>query len=157
MKLAEPTIAAEKAVRIAGLKEHYTPDRVAEIPQLWGRLMPHLGKIAGQVGHVTYGVGVDMNKGGVPGFDYFAGVEVTASAELAPEFASVNLPAQKYFVFQYDGHVSQVPSLVTEILNQWAPQHRDSLGSYPNLVEVYGEDFNPQTGLGSMQFWVPRK
>jgi AraC family transcriptional regulator len=151
-KLKEPTIRASKELLIAGLQSHYTPQTVGDIPQLWQQLMAHLGKIPGQAGHATYGVGFNM---GPSGFDYIAGVEVSGASAIPSEFSKLTIPAQKYYVFIHEGHVSKIPETINAILNEWIPSSRRGIGNFPSLLERYGDGFNPQTGLGDMELWLP--
>jgi AraC family transcriptional regulator len=150
--LKEPSVRESKALLIAGLQHHYSRETVGEIPELWQRLIPCLGKIEGQVGRATYGVGFNM---GQTGFDYIAGVEVSNSTKIPAEFSKLTLPAQKYFVFIHQGHVSEIPQTITAILTHWVPAHTREIGKFPSLLERYGEGFNPQAGTGDIELWVP--
>ena len=151
-KLKEPSVRESKALIIAGLQEHYTPETVGEIPKLWQQLMPHLGKISRQIGRATCGVGFNMDE---RGFDYIAGVEVSDASGIPSGFSQLSIPAQKYYVFAHEGHVSEIPKTITAILNEWAPASRRRIGEFPSLLERYGEGFNPQTGTGDMELWLP--
>jgi AraC family transcriptional regulator len=151
-KLKEPRIQEAKSLLIAGLQHHYTPQTVGEIPQLWQRLMPYLGKIAGQAGRSTYGVGFNNSE---RGFDYIAGVEVANFSGVPKEFSKLTIPAQKYYVFVHEGHVSEIPKTIGAIINEWVPASGYKFAALPSMLERYGEDFNPQTGTGDMEIWVP--
>src|SRR5258708_322856 len=56
VQLEAPRIESAKALRIAGLRERYTSETMKNIPELWSRFGPHIGKIPGQVGRVAYGL-----------------------------------------------------------------------------------------------------
>jgi AraC family transcriptional regulator len=151
-KLKEPVVREGKALLIAGLQNHYTPQTVSEIPQLWQRLMPYLGKISGQVGSSTYGVGFNNNE---RGFDYIAGVEVSNLSAIPAEFSKLTIPAQKYYVFVHEGHVSEIPKTIGAIINEWVPASGYKFAALPSMLERYGENFSPQTGTGDMEIWLP--
>lgn len=151
-KLKEPVIRECEALLITGLQSHYTSQTVSEIPQLWQHLMTYLGQIPGQVGRATYGVGFNM---GESGFDYIAGVEVSNTSGIPTTFSKLSIPAQKYYVFVHEGHVSKIPDTITAILREWIPSSGHSVGKFPSLLERYGEGFNPQTGMGDIELWVP--
>ena len=157
MTLPEPTLQSSQPLLIAGLQSHFTPATIPDIPKLWQRFVPHLGKIPTQVGFVTYGVVLDSNESGIPGCDYMAGVEVTDASHLPAGFTTVSLPAQKYFVFPHNGHVSEIPQLTAAIMRDWIPFHRAEVAHSPTMLEIYGADFNPQTGRGGMQLWLPAR
>jgi AraC family transcriptional regulator len=149
-----PTLQPFKALLVAGLQSHFAPTTIPDIPKLWQRFVPHLGKIPTQVNFVAYGVVLNANQSG---FDYMAGVEITDDSHLPADFATISLPAQKYFAFPHDGHVSEIPQLTTAIMRDWIPDHHPEITNFPAMLEVYGADFNPQTGRGGMQLLLPAK
>src|SRR5277367_3514952 len=89
---------------VAGLQERFTPETATDIPSLWRRLAPHLGKIPGQVDRVAYGVVSNM-AGADGGFDYLSGVEVSNADALPDGLVSISLPAHRYAVFAHGGNV----------------------------------------------------
>ena len=154
---------------IAGLREHYTPETSGDIPGLWTRLQPDFDRIPGKVNDVAYGIVFNM-KDGIPGFDYFAGAEVDPSVGLdadaeAPdgsekspgltEWQTTMIPAQKYAVFVHPGHVSTIKETIGSIWESWRVVGGHKLAGEIDMVERYGEDFDPKTGLGTIEVWVP--
>lgn len=137
---------------IAGLNETYTFQSRVNIPKQWDRFGAHLNKIPGQVGEVCYGVCWNFIPG--KGFDYIAGVEVHTSDELPAAFTTVLLPAGEYAVFVHDKHVSEIPSTIQSIWETWLPNSGLRIGESPSF-ERYGEDFNPKTGKGGIEIWIP--
>src|SRR5258708_23519204 len=105
-QLEAPRFENGKPLRIAGLRQHYTPETMKNIPELWQRFAPHIGKTPGQVGHVAYGL--CFNALSPDGVDYLAGVEVSGSSVLPPEFSVPAIPAQKDAVFSLLPNVSQM-------------------------------------------------
>src|SRR5437899_12658479 len=55
-QLEPPRFENGKALLIAGLRSDYTPESMNDLPVQWQRLVPHLGKIPGQIGRTAYGV-----------------------------------------------------------------------------------------------------
>jgi AraC family transcriptional regulator len=139
---------------IVGLSERYTPGTAGDIPSLWRRLAPHLGRIQGHVDHVAYGVVSNM-AGADGGFDYMAGVEVSDADALPGGFASISIPAHRYAVFAHGGRVSKLKDTIGAIWNEWLPASGYKTSTMPGLLERYGERFNPGTGLGDIEVWVP--
>ena len=80
-----------KALTLAGLKEHYKPDELQNIPQHWERFRPYMGNVPGQVGAKTYGVCYNVNGGEL---DYLTGVEVADTSKLPSELTSIEIHAQ---------------------------------------------------------------
>src|SRR5262245_62908099 len=118
--LASPRYECCNELVIAGLNEHYTAETRSNIPAQWHQFAPHIGKVPGQIGASTYGVCWNANPNCE--FDYLAGVEVTETAHLPPEFTKVTIPARRYAVFTHDQHVTSLPNTIDAIWSKWAPQ-----------------------------------
>jgi AraC family transcriptional regulator len=137
---------------IAGLNMSYTFETRANIPAQWQHFVPHIGKIPGQIGTTSYGVCWN-NRPGI-GFDYLSGVEVRDVATLPAEFVHVRLLARQCAVFNHREHVSSIGKTIDTIWNQWVPQSGLKIADAP-CFERYTGEFNPQTGMGGMQIWIP--
>jgi predicted transcriptional regulator YdeE len=138
---------------VAGLNETYGRDTRAKIPQQWQRVAPHLGKVPGQVGQDAYGVchaaGPDCR------FEYLAGVAVTSPNRVPGGFTTVKVDARRYAVFTHAGHVSSLPAIIDTIWTRWAPDCGLLVAHGAPCLERYTPDFDPCTGLGGMEVWVP--
>jgi AraC family transcriptional regulator len=137
---------------IAGLRGHFTPATWAGIPAQWQPLIAY-GKIPGMVGAAHYGL--CFNRTG--GIDYLSGVKVSSVAGLPSEFSHCEIPGQRYAVLEHRGHVSELYNTMDAIQRTWAPQHeliRPSEGA-PDFFERYGERFDPRTGIGDIEVWIP--
>jgi AraC family transcriptional regulator len=157
--LAGPRMEERKALLVAGLMKTYAPDTVNEIPKLWQELTPHFGKIPGQVGQKVYGVVYNIKNSAE--FAYLAGVEVSSAADVPDELSVVRIPDIAYAVFPHDGHVSSLKDTIATIWNDWLPASGLRVGrmdeEMPDILEQYDESFNPKTGMGGMEIWVPIK
>jgi AraC family transcriptional regulator len=152
-----PRIEGRNAILIAGSQRHYTMENLNELPSQWQNLP--FGKIPGQVGR-AYGVVFD-GKENECDFDYLAGVEVSSFAGLPAELARMTVPAQKYAIFPHRDHVSKLKDTIDAIVRTWLPASRELVASPRSgeawMIEYYGEDFDPQTGMGTMEVWFPVK
>lgn len=155
LKLETPRIVTGKLLLIAGLRGHFTPATWAGIPEQWQRFASYLGKIPGQVGRITYGLCFNRPNG----IDYLSGVEVSAIDHLPHEFSHVSIPAQQYAVFPHREHVSKLRHTLEAIQREWLPEsgYQTSKASpnAPDFFERYGEGFDPQTGTGDIEVWIP--
>jgi AraC family transcriptional regulator len=143
------------SMTIAGFSERVTAETWDKIDKLWWRFAPHIGSVPGQVGRrVAYGVVTDAGNG----IDYLAGVEVSDVSGLPDGFVHARLPAQRYAVFEHQGHVSKLKDTMTAIWENWLPAsghaHARTAGA-PAFFERYGEAFDPQTGTGGIEVWIP--
>src|SRR6266853_2236413 len=87
VQLEAPRFENAEALRIAGLREHFTPETMKNIPELWQRFGPHIGNIPGHVGHVAYGLCFNAL---IPdGVDYLVGFEGSIFFVLPFDFSIV--------------------------------------------------------------------
>ena len=152
--LEPPRFENGKPLLIAGLGARYTCESSKAIPAQWQRFVPHIGNVPGQIGRVAYGVCCNSDDAG--NFDYICGVEVADFSELAAEFSRVRLPEQRYAVFTHREHISTIRRTVNTIWNKWLPESKHEAADAPDF-ERYGESFDPQTGTGGVEIWIPIK
>jgi AraC family transcriptional regulator len=160
VQLEPPRYENRGPLLIAGLRGHYTAETLDDIPALWQRFAPHIGSVAGEVGGAAYGVCLNMFVG-PEGFDYIAGVEVADFSSLSTDWAGVRIPAQSYAIFSHRGHVSKLRDTARTIIEEWLPGSGRQLAytsaNQPDLLERYGEEFDPQRGTGGIEVWIPVK
>jgi len=156
VQLEAPRFENSKALLIAGLSAHYTSETMKNMPELWRRFAPHIGKVSGQVGRVAYGL--CFNADSPDGVDYLVGVEISHASGLPDEFSFATIPAQKYAVFPHREHVSKLYETL-DAIDKWLPgsglKVSRGAGEAPSFFERYSEEFNPQTGMGGMEVWIP--
>ena len=155
-----PRLESHGPMFIAGLRGHYTFETLDDIPAQWARFAPYIGNIPGQVGEADYGLCIDMLTG-TNGFDYLTGVEIADSTNLPPDWVTVRIPAQSYAIFSHDGHVSTIRDTARRIGEEWLPDSGREIAQIsagqPNLIERYGKEFDPQSGTGDIELWLPIK
>ena len=152
--LEQPRFETGKALLIAGLRERYTCDSSKAIPAQWQRFGPYIGHIPGQVGAAAYGVCCNGDDSG--NFDYISGVEVADFSELPKELSGERIPARRYAVFTHREHISTIRRTCNTIWNKWLPESGHEAADAP-FFERYGENFDPRTGTGGLEIWIPLK
>jgi|SRR5579871_12167 len=150
--LGVPRFENGRELLLAGISQHYTLETKSGIPDLWHRFAPSIGKVPGQVGMTTYGV--SSNSKPDSSFDYLCGVEVSATTVLPTGFTHMKLTPQRYIVFTHSKHISEIGSTLETIWTKWWPDSGLKSPGAP-CVERYTEEFNPQTGFGGTEIWVP--
>ena len=150
--LAAPRFLTGKALLVAGLGERYNCESSAAIPGQWNRFHQSIPRVPGRIGQVAYGVCCNGDDAG--NFDYIAGVEVSDFSDLPREFRRVRIPEQKYAVFTHRDHISSIRRTVNTIWNQWLPASGLKAADAPNF-ERYDEKFDPLTGNGGLEIWIP--
>lgn len=148
--MAPPT--SSPTLLIAGLSERYSCATSAAIPSQWQKFHPHIGHVPGQIRKVAYGVFHNTDDDG--NMDYMTGVEVTDFSDLPKEFARLRVPQHLYAVFTHKGHVSTIRGTMNAIWNSWLPGSGYEAADAPGF-ERYDETFNPNTGLGGFEIWIP--
>ncbi len=153
-EIASPRFENAKAMLVAGLGERISQETSAGIPGLRQRFHQHVQDLSGRVGPAVYGVCCNGDDAG--NFDYVAGVEVADFSDLPREFSRVRIPGQRYVVFTHTEHISSIRRTVNTIWNRWLPTSGHIVADAPNF-ERYDEKFDPVTGNGGLEIWVPIK
>jgi len=156
-KLEPPRLEDGKALLIAGLRKLYISETMKDLPAQWQIFVPRIGKIPGQVGRTAYGVCWQPADGA--DIEYLTGVEVSGFAGVPGDFTVASLPAMHYAVFHHRAHVSKLYE-TCDAISRWLPdsgyQHADDPET-PAFFERYTEEFDPHTGMGGMEVWLPLK
>ncbi|APO76353.1 AraC family transcriptional regulator protein [Rhizobium etli 8C-3] len=155
-ELEEPRFETLPPMLFAGLQEAYDYGDNAAIPSLWQKFNSYFGNISGQRGNVAYGICTHI-EGETETFRYMAGAEVTDAGDLPEGFTTLKVPAQRYVVFTHRGHVSAIASTMHHIFGTWFPSSALQHGEMPDMFERYDERFDPDTGMGIVEIWIPVK
>jgi len=150
--LEPPRYEDRSSFLVTGLTERYSYPKIEGIPAQWHRFVPHLGKIPGQAGWTTYGV--CFNFDGKGNMDYMCGVEVSDASYPPPGLTQLCIAEQRYAVFCHRDHISKIGGTWEAIFSRWIPASGHKVVQAPQF-EVYGKDFNPQTGNGGVNIWIP--
>ncbi len=150
--LDEPRFEDFGEFLVAGLGARYTFATNEGIPNQWRRFEPYIGNLANQNGPETYGVCCNADNSGR--FEYIAGVKVTDFAALPEGFATVRISAQRYAIFRHPAHVSMLRRTHYTIWNKWLSASDVKFTDGPSF-ERYSRDFNPMTGTGTIEVWMP--
>lgn len=151
-----PRFENGKAMTIAGMRAHFTFSDTQGIPALWTKFMAG-GRLPHETGSAHYGLCFQA----AGGFDYLCGVEILSLDGLPSGIQHSNVPAQRYAVFSHAGHVSGLRGTLDTIWRKWLPssgyQVNPPANGSPDFFERYGSGFNPQTGMGDIEVWLPVK
>jgi len=146
-----------KPMLIAGFSERLTMVTMRTIPQIWQRFGPLIGRIPGQIGRVAYGVASNMTPSPFA-IDYLAGVEVSSLAGLPTGFSHIGVLAAHYAVFTHTEHATKISETVSQIW-KWFPVSgyvaAGGTRDIPAFIERYGDGFDPVSGKGDIEIWVP--
>jgi len=138
-------------LRITGTSQRYSFDGVGGIPDQWQSFEPLIAQLVSDPAPNTYGV---IHNSQEDGFDYLSGVDLQTEIEVPEGMISLTLPAQTYAVFWHPDHVATVRETCDAIWTEWLPSSGVTVVAAP-WFEFYGEQFDPSTGCGGLEVWIP--
>lgn len=145
--IPEPRIEISRSILIAGIGERFNDETSANIPALWQRFGPHL-----EHGQTAYGVLCNPQDDGT--IEYICGMEVSSLTGLSETWHYVRIPERRYAVFSHRDHISGIRRTWQSIYHLWLPKSGYTVARAPEF-EKYGPAFNPVTGLGGVEIWIP--
>ena len=83
-------------------------------------------------------------------------MQVKSLDELPEELSGLRLPARRYAVFEHKDHISTIGSTCAAIFGDWLPKADIKAAEGPlMMIEHYDERFDPKTGTGGAEIWIP--
>lgn len=150
--LDPPRLEQHAAFEVAGLSERFAIGHAEAIPALWAAASAHFGAIPAASPAVAYGVSDAFLEEG--SYRYTAGLATAPGAVLPAGLDRVKVPAARYAVFSHEGHVSAMTGVFRAIWNDWQPGSGQVIADQP-CFERYDHRFDPSTGRGLVEIWVP--
>ena len=152
--LLEPEIKEAGPLLLAGARDYVAYSEISGVPRIWERLFPHL-EWPRRVDACTYGACFAAGPPG-EGTDYLAAIAVESLEDLPKGLVGASLPAKRYSIFPHEGHVSTISETSAAIMDEWLPRSGEQLDDGElTLLERYGEAFDPVSGRGGIELWVP--
>jgi AraC family transcriptional regulator len=150
--LAPPRFVTGAAMLLVALAERHSFATTQGIPALWQKFMAAYGDIPDKADPIPLGVTANMDEDG--NFEYACAVEVSRFSTMPRGFVQLRLPAQTYAVFLHSDHVATIAASYGAIWNDWLPAH-DRRAADAACLERHLETFDPRTGLGGVEIWIP--
>ena len=151
INLAEPRLELLDELKLIGLSRLYKFEEVAAIPDQWQSFAPLIAQVSNESHPVTYGVIYHSDD---DSFEYLSGVEAAGTQGTPQNMARLSLRPQSYLVFSHPGHVANLRETCDAIWSDWLPASGKTVLDAP-WFERYGPDFNPMTGAGGLEIWIP--
>lgn len=154
-RLDEPTLADRGPMLFAGIGQRYEYGPAMDgIPAQWQRFQPLIGHVpSGKDDGSAYGVVTAADENG---FDYVCAVEVRDFSGADASMARVRVAAQRYAIFARGDHISNMRNVIGAIMKDWLPNSGREMADAP-MIEYYGPEFDPVTGNGGWEIWIPLK
>ncbi len=147
-----PTIQIRQQFQITGISRQYTFETNFGIPEQWGEFAEHYHAIEAVNGDASYGVCHDSDKQGR--FWYLTGLETGTETAVPASMKRVTLPEGRYAVFEHNGHISDYRKTIYTIWNKMLTDEGLEHRVAPDF-EVYDHRFDPDTGQGLVEIWIP--
>lgn len=147
----EPRIEQRPAMHLVGTICDYAfadGDMLRALPQQWAAFGPLIPKVEAAGPPIAFGVALPA--GDPSCFRYMAAVPAKPDAAPPPGMSVVDLPARSYLAFPHHGHVSTLNRTVAVACAGREPSARG-----PSFLEYYGPGFDPATGRGDIEVWLP--
>jgi predicted transcriptional regulator YdeE len=145
------------ALRLAGLSRRYpaTPEAMMELGKQWMDFAHGSGGALLAAGPVMYGVHVGLFD--KPEDEYFSGVEIGGSEKIPSGLAELRIPPLSYAVVEHAGLVSEISRTTSNFLASTLPasSYRLAAARPLDLIERYGQKFDPAKGSGDIELWIP--
>jgi AraC family transcriptional regulator len=151
--LAPPRFEAGGPMLFVGLAQRHAFGAPQGIPAQWRKFMEVFDQIPDRK-PIPVGVSLDMDDDG--NFEYVCAAEVAKFSATPKGLIELRVPAQSYAVFLHDKHVSEIGATYAAIWNRWLPEHNRVAADGASL-ERHRETFDPRTGLGGVEIWIPLK
>jgi AraC family transcriptional regulator len=148
----EPRIEKQGSLTVVGLARQQSLANTQAIPGQWQQFMTRYEEIDNKADPIPISVTTDMDGDG--NFSYLTGVIVSSAGTPPKGLVARSVPAQTYAVFTHSGHVSEIAKTYAAIWDQWVPQSGKVISDGPWL-EKHLPTFNPRTGLGGIEIWIP--
>lgn len=155
-RISDPEMRETGPLFIAGMRRFFRYEDRGGIPALWQQFAPHIGSIPGETRGHSYGICAhNGSDAGDEGFDYVAGVAVRSLDDLPQDLVGMRIPGQRWAVFRHEDHVSTLGGTCAAA-GEWLARegHKPAEGAV-QMVEHYGSQFDPRTGSGGCEIWIP--
>ncbi len=149
VEIDPPEIRERDGFRVVGMSLRSNVENTAAIPPLWQEFTQKEADVPGAKLGTAYGVCHSADEAG--NFTYMAAIEATGDME---GMEVVKIPGGKYAVFTHRGHISDFPKMVYTVWNKGLPD----AGLEPTMepdFELYDDRFDPKTGRGEVELWIP--
>ncbi len=163
MAAEAPRLEQFGPVVLAGIRRsHPLPYDIEEIywsiAGQWRELAELAGSIPALPPRLGYGVGLHVTDD-IPRLDYFSGFVVCGKSRVPEGIDCLEIPLVTCAVFHHTEHVSRLSYTITTIFSMALPRAglEPAGANAPQLIQRYGEEFDPETGFGGFDVLVPIK
>lgn len=148
-----PRFVAAGEMVVIGLFRRQRSDYTWPIAGQWQDFIPLRAGLGPQDPPPPIGIVGGLDADG--GFDYGCAAEMAPTAEVPAGLRRRRLAPQLYAVFSHRGHVAAIDGSYVAIWDSWMPAAAGHAPVHAPTLERYTPQFDPQTGEGGVDLWVP--
>lgn len=135
-----------------GLRGACAFENAEAITLLWRRFGPQFAGISDLASPIPIGLMTPADEAGV--FEYVCAAEVTSFAQAPDGLARMRVAPARYAVFDHPGHVTSIRATYRGIWDRWLGESGETAAEAVSL-ERHHPTFDPRTGLGGLEVWIP--
>ncbi|MEM7241964.1 MAG: AraC family transcriptional regulator [Pseudomonadota bacterium] len=148
--LNPPQRKSRAAFRVVGMSLDVSIKDLSGVPALWQSFAAREAEVPTPTPGVGYGVSFNSTEAGT--FTYMAGV--AGRGDIPTGMTHIDIPAGDYAVFTHAGHISEIHKTIFTIWNRGLTDN-NLTPTYAADFEYYDQRFNPETGNGVVDIWIP--
>jgi AraC family transcriptional regulator len=140
----------------AGLRKYFRYEDRGGIPMLWHAFGAYQERIPTVVPGAAYGLCLGpADAADDCGFDYAPAVQVRSLDDLPEGLSGIRVEGREWAVYLHREHVSTVGSTCAAAGEWLAQSGRSPATGAMQMIERYGSEFDPRTGMGGCEVWIP--
>lgn len=155
----EPKFVEIEQINVIGMMSTFNDETKHNIPELWAQFGPRIFEITDKIDGPTYGVCFPANSQ-KENFEYMAAVAVESTDVVPDGMTAKTIPAHKFAVFTHqsgEGTLhNDLQKTVQYIWGTWLPNSLFERAQVPDF-ELYDDRFDPMTGTGELDIYIPIK
>ncbi|HEX5005863.1 MAG TPA: helix-turn-helix domain-containing protein [Hyphomonadaceae bacterium] len=140
----------------AGLRKYFRYEDRGGIPMLWHAFGAYQESIPSVIAGAAYGLCLfPADAADDCGFDYAPAVQVKSLDDLPEGLSGIRVEAREWAVYLHREHVSTVGATCAAAGEWLAQSGRTPTTGKMQMIERYGPEFDPRTGMGGCEVWIP--
>ncbi len=154
--VAPDRLVAGVTMLFVGLRRYFRFEERAGIATLWHEFGPHVGAIANTIPGAAFGLCLaPADPDEEAGFDYAPAVEVSSLSDVPKGLSGIRIAPREWAVFCHAGHVASLGATCASAGDWLASSGRKPAHGGMQMIERYGPEFDPHTGNGGCEVWLP--
>jgi AraC family transcriptional regulator len=156
-RIMEPKIVNKPGFKTVGLS-YVGKNEQGEIPQMWGAFNQRYCEIKAVENSLAYGLCFSEPEGAAEDeFEYIAAAEVADGQDIPEGMVYREVPDYTYAVFTHHGKLDKIGATYEYIYKTWLPQSDLELHPDKCDMEVYTEEFIPDSDDSKFYIYVAIK